>query len=137
MSNDFASAMQVSASGMRAQSQRLRIISENLANSSSTAKTPGGDPYRRRIPVFTDYTDNRDGASMVKMSRVATDMTDFNIRYEPGNPAADEKGYVKYSNVNALVEMMDMREAQRSYEANLGVLDTARNMAGATLRILE
>ena len=135
--DDLSAALQISASGMRAQSSRIRIVSENLANANSTAETPGADPYRRQVPVFASHLDREIRANLVEVNRVALDPSAFSLRFDPSHPAADEQGYIKLPNVNPLVEMMDMREAQRSYEANLGALDTVRTMAGATLRILE
>ncbi len=135
--DDLSTALQISASGMRAQSARLRVVSENIANAQSTAAAPDLDPYRRQVPVFSNYLEREVGARLVEMSGVALDPGDFALKFDPGHPAADDEGYVKLPNVNTLIEMMDLREAQRSYEANLGALDTARSMAGATLRILE
>lgn len=135
--DDLTTALSVSASGMRAQSGRIRIVAENLANASSTAPGPGLDPYRRQVPVFSAYLDRDLNASLVKMARVELDPSAFALRYDPSHPAADAEGYVELPNVNALVEMMDLREAQRSYEANLGALDQIRSMSAATLRILE
>ena len=135
--DDISTAMQIAASGMRAQSSRLRIVAENLANADSTAQAPGLDPYRRQVPVFSTYVDRAIGAEMVEMSRVTLDPSEFTLRFDPSHPAADSEGYIALPNVNPLVEMMDLREAQRSYEANLGALDTMRSMAASTLRILE
>jgi len=136
--DDLTAALQISASGMRAQSGRIRIVAENLANANSTASTADTDPYRRQVPVFSSYID-RDvgGANLVGINRVALDPTAFSLKYDPSHPAADDQGYIKLPNVNPLIEMMDLREAQRSYEANLGALDSVRTMAAATLRILE
>jgi flagellar basal-body rod protein FlgC len=130
-------AMAVAASALKAQQARMRVIAENLANASSTAKTPGGDPYRRQVPVFRPDPTVAPGADGVKIARVAPDMKDFRLVYDPGHPAADEKGYVKMPNVDSLVEALDMREAQRAYEANLNVIETARAMEGRTLDILR
>ena len=135
--DDLTAALQISASGMRAQSGRVRIVAENLANANSTAATPDTDPYRRQVTVFASYLDRNAGANLVSVSRVALDPTAFSLKFDPSHPAADEQGYIKLPNVNPLVEMMDLREAQRSYEANLGALDSVRTMAAATLRILE
>lgn len=135
--DDITTAMQISAAGMRAQSARLRVVAENLANANSTAEAPGLDPYRRQIPVFSTYVDRALGAELVEVSRVTLDPSEFTLRFEPSHPAANAEGYVMLPNVNPLVEMMDLREAQRSYEANLGALDTMRSMAASTLRILE
>lgn len=134
---DLMKSLKIAASGLRAQSSRMRVISENLANVDSTAKTPGGDPYRRQIPTFKAAFDRALGAQIAKPGRIKPDSSDFNIRYEPGHPAADDKGYVKTANVNALVEMMDMRDAQRSYEANLNIVRSARTMLQRTLDILR
>ncbi|MGF1544322.1 MAG: flagellar basal body rod protein FlgC [Parvularculaceae bacterium] len=134
--DDLASAIQASAAGLRAQSGRLRVTAENIANAQSTGSTPGADPYRRQVPIFDSAFDRALGAEVVRLRGVRPDPTPFELRFDPGHPAADAEGYVKLPNVNALVEMMDLREAQRSYEANLGVVDAARAMAGATLRIL-
>lgn len=128
-------AQAVAASALRAQQARMRIIAENLANADSTSQTPGGDPYRRQAPVFS--TSKVAGADGVKMSRVQPDQTEFRQQYEPGNPSADAKGYVKLPNVNPLVEALDMREAQRAYEANLNVIETSRAMQERTLDLLK
>lgn len=129
--------LHIAAAGLRAQSARMRVIAENLANASSTAATPGGDPYRRQIPVFEAELDRAAGLERVRMTRVAPDLADFELRYEPGHPAADAQGYVKYPNVKALVELMDMRAAQRAYEANLNIIENARAMMTRTLDILR
>lgn len=135
--DDLSQALAISASGMKAQSGRIRVVAENIANANSTAAAPGLDPYRRQVPIFASYLDKAADANLVRMTRVELDPTAFTLRFDPAHPAADEEGYVKLPNVNTLVEMMDLREAQRSYEANLGALDQARAMASATLRILE
>ncbi|MFN3582359.1 flagellar basal body rod protein FlgC [Phenylobacterium sp.] len=128
-------AQAVAASALRAQQARMRIIAENLANANSTSRTPGGDPYRRQAPVFEPTKVS--GGRGVKMVRVEADQTDFRTEYDPGNPSADAKGYVKLPNVNTLVEALDMREAQRAYEANLNVIETARAMEMRTLDLLK
>jgi flagellar basal-body rod protein FlgC len=125
----------IAASALRAQQARMRIIAENLANSNSTARTPGGDPYRRQVPVFQPT--KVAGATGVQMSRVQPDPTDFKTTYEPGNPGADAKGYVKEPNVDPLIEALDMKEAQRAYEANLNVIETSRAMDSRTLDLLK
>jgi flagellar basal-body rod protein FlgC len=130
-------AMQVSASGMRAQSARMRIISENIANADSTAREPGGDPYQRQIPVFDNELDRATGISRVRMTDVAQDRSEFTLEYDPGHPAADENGYLRTSNVNMLVEMMDMREALRTYEANLNMIENSRRMQERALDLLR
>ncbi len=114
----------------------MRIIAENIANSGSTSRTAGGDPYRRQAPVF-EPTKVAGGGVGVRMSKVQPDKTEFRQEYEPGNPSADAKGYVKLPNVNGLVEALDMREAQRAYEANLNVIETSRAMQSRTLDLLK
>jgi flagellar basal-body rod protein FlgC len=126
----------IAASALRAQQGRMRIIAENLANADSTSKTPGGDPYRRQAPVFEPMRMSG-GVQGVRMSKVQPDQTEFRQEYEPGHPSADAKGYVKLPNVNSLVEALDMRQAQRAYEANLNVIDTARAMEMRTLDLLK
>jgi flagellar basal-body rod protein FlgC len=133
-SNPMAT-MAVAASALRAQQGRMRVIAENLANANSTSRTAGGDPYRRQVPVFQPT--KVQGAEGVQMLRVDPDQSDFRSEYEPGNPAADAKGYVKLPNVNSLVEALDMKEAQRAYEANLNVIETARAMESRTLDLLR
>jgi len=134
---DFLKSISIAASGLRAQAGRMRVISENLANAASTAQTPGAEPYRRRIPTFRSEIDRALDARVVAMGRVRNDPTDFRVKYEPGHPAADATGHVRYPNVNSLVEMTDMREAQRSYEANVNVIGATRRMIQRTLEILK
>ena len=129
--------MAVAGSALKAQQARMRVIAENIANAQSTAKTPGGDPYRRRVPVFEPDNKVAAGADGVKIAQVREDMRDFRTVYDPGHPAADEKGYVKLPNVDGLVEALDMREAQRAYEANLNVIETARAIESRTLDIIR
>lgn len=133
---DLATSMLVAASGMRAQSSRMRTIAENIANANSTAPTASADPYRRKIPTMTSSFDRELNATMVEAGKPAQDMSDFRSQYDPGNPVADSKGYVKLPNVNSLVEIMDMREAQSSYEANLNVLDASKTMLSRTVDLL-
>jgi flagellar basal-body rod protein FlgC len=133
---DFVKSIAIAASGLRAQAGRMRVISENIANADSTAPRAGGDPYRRKIPTFSAEVDRALQANVVGLGRIRTDGSDFRSRYEPGHPAADARGYVKYPNVNSLVEMTDMRDAQRSYEANLNVIGATRRMIQRTLAIL-
>ena len=134
---DFVKSLAIAASGLRAQAGRIRVISENIANSDSTAQTPGGDPYRRRIPSFTSQLDRSLEARVVALGPVRPDTSDFKIKHEPGNPAADAAGNVKYPNVNPLIEMTDMRDAQRSYEANVNLIGATRAMIQRTLDILK
>ena len=133
---DFSKSMAVIASGMRAQSERMKIIAENIANANSTAQTPGGDPYRRKIATVTSDFDRELGANLVKAGRPITDNSDFRTRYDPGNPNADARGYVKLPNVDGLVEIMDMREAQRSHEADLTAMDATKSMLARTVDLL-
>src|SRR6201991_1715572 len=136
-SGDFAKSMSIATSGLRAQAGRMRVISENIANADSTAQTAGGDPYRRKVPTFTSQLDRALDARTVGLGKIAPDNSDFRSKYEPSNPAADANGYVKYPNVNPLVEMTDMRDAQRSYEANLNIISATRRMIQRTLDILK
>jgi len=134
---DFLKSMAIAASGLRAQSGRMRVISENIANSESTAQRPGADPYRRKIPTFSSEMDRTLDAKVMTMGKVRPDPAAFRVKYEPGHPAADQAGYVKYPNVNSLVEMTDMREAQRSYEANINVIGATRRMIQRTIDLLR
>ena len=127
----------VSASGLRAQSLRMKVIAENLANADSVATTPGGDPYRRKVATFKSVVDGKAGAGGVKVSGVVGDRTDFPRVYQPGNPAADAAGYVRTPHVNMLLETADMKAAQRAYEANLNAIESARNMTMRTLDLLK
>ena len=129
-------AMAVAASALKAQQARMRVIAENIANANSIAAEKGGDPYRRKVPVFAPQKMDS-GASGVRMTRVRADQGEFKTEYDPGNPAADEKGYVKLPNIDPLIEALDMREAQRAYEANLNVIETARAMDSRTLDLLK
>jgi flagellar basal-body rod protein FlgC len=134
---DFLSSLKIAATGLHAQSARMRVIAENLANADSAGKSPGDEPYRRRVPTFKAVMDQEVGGKVVQIGRLAYDMSDFQSRYEPGHPAADAQGYVRYPNVNSLIETMDMREAQRTYEANLNVVTVTRQMLGSTIDILR
>lgn len=135
--SDFTRSMGIATSGLRAQAGRMRVISENIANADSTASTPGGDPYRRKVPTFTSELDRSLDAKVVSLGRVKPDTSAFRVKYEPGNPSADSAGQVKYPNVNPLIEMTDMRDAQRSYEANLNIISATRRMIQRTLDILK
>jgi flagellar basal-body rod protein FlgC len=134
---DFMKSLTIAASGLRAQMGRMRVITENIANADSVAQSPGGDPYRRRIVTFTDELDRSIGDDVVKLGKVQPDNSDFLIKHEPGNPAADAQGNVKYPNVNTLIEMTDLRDAQRSYEANLNVITATRKMLQLTIDMLK
>ncbi|HWZ39109.1 MAG TPA: flagellar basal body rod protein FlgC [Bradyrhizobium sp.] len=135
--SDFTRSMGIATSGLRAQAGRMRVISENIANADSTGSSPGADPYRRKVPTFTSQLDRALDAKTVGLGRVVPDTSNFRTKYEPSNPAADQNGYVKYPNVNPLIEMTDMREAQRSYEANLNIIGATRRMIQRTLDILK
>ena len=134
---DLATALQVSFAGMNAQGTRLRVIAENLANADSTAQTPGGEPYRRKIVSFQSVLDKNIGATTVKVSHIRPSVGEFQRRYDPSNPGADAEGYVLTPNVNSLTELMDMREAQRSYQANLDTIDAAKAMISRTIDLLR
>jgi flagellar basal-body rod protein FlgC len=134
---DFLKSMAIAASGLRAQAGRMRIISENIANADSTAPTAGGDPYRRKIVTFRSEMDRAVDAQVVALGRVKTDPSDFRVKHEPGHPSADANGNVRYPNVNSLIEMTDLREAQRSYEANINVISASRRMIQRTIEILK
>ena len=134
---DLKTTMAVSASGLRAHSLRMRVIAENLANADSVARTPGGDPYRRRLPTFSSEVDRQTGAAGVKVDSIQSDKSDFQRVYQPGSPAADANGYVKKPNVNTLVEGADMKAAQRSYEANLSAIEAAKSLTMRTIDLLK
>jgi flagellar basal-body rod protein FlgC len=134
---DLMRTLSVAASGLRAQAGRMRVIAENLANAESTGDTPGAKPYRRQIATFASHFDQALGADTVAMTGVVPDHSAFIRRHEPGHPAADAQGYVLFPNVNPLVEQMDLKEAQRSYQANLGVIGATRKMVARTLDILK
>lgn len=134
---DLMKAMTMAAKGMEAQGVRMRVISENLANAETTAKKPGQDPYRRQVVTFKNELDRASGTEQIQVDKIIPDRSDFILKYDPSHPAADEKGYVKMPNVNALVEMMDMREAQRSYEANLGVIEMSKSMLLRTIDMIR
>jgi flagellar basal-body rod protein FlgC len=135
--DDLQKSTAVAVSGMKAQAERLRVISENLANADSTAQTPDGLPYRRKIMTFKNELDRANGLHRVTVDKVKPDSSDFNKKFDPNHPAADRDGYVLTPNVNSLVEMMDMREAQRSYEANMNVISTSRSMLSQTVQLLR
>ena len=131
------SIAQIAASGMHAQSSRLQIVAENVANSDTTAKTPGGDPYRRKTISFEEYLDRESGLNMVRVGDVGRDNSPFALRYDPSHPAADAEGMVKMSNVSPIFEMANMREASRSYEANLNLYEAGRKMRGLMIDLLK
>jgi len=134
---DLKTSLTVSASGLRAQSLRMRMIAENLANQDSVARTAGGNPYRRRMVSFAAEVDRATGADLVKVKSIDTDKSDFRRIYMPGNPAADAQGYVLKPNVNGLIEAADMKDAQRSYEANLNAIEAAKSLTMRTIDMLK
>ncbi|MCA0942227.1 flagellar basal body rod protein FlgC [Yangia mangrovi] len=131
------SILNVAASGMRAQGERLKVVSENVANASSTGNTEGGEPYRRKVISFEELVDRETGASMVGVSDVTRDDADFELRFDPAHPAADQDGFVKVSNVKTILELANMREASRSYQANLNMFETGRTMRTQLLDLLK
>ena len=134
---NLTQTLSVSASGMTAQSSRLQVISQNIANSATTGTTPGADPYRRKTIEFSDTLNQTLGADTVSVKKIGTDSSAFPLKYDPANPAADANGYIKTPNVNSFVEIMDMKEAQRSYTANLNVMETTRGMLSRTIDLLR
>lgn len=129
----------IAASGMRAQAERLRVVSENVANADSTGGSPGADPYRRKTISFGQMVAGAGGGSDVgvRVTDIGHDMTAFAVKYDPGNPAADARGFVKMPNVNPIIEMADMREASRSYEANVNMLSEGRKMEQQMIDLLK
>jgi len=137
MALDILRSIAVAASGLKAQTGRMRVIAENLANADSTAPAAGAEPYRRKIATFRAHFDQALASDVVSLGRVTKDGSDFGTRLEPSHPAADARGYVQIPNVNPLIEQMDFRDAQRSYEANLGVISATRRIVSRTLDILR
>lgn len=137
MAGDLTLSADIAASGMKAQAERLKVISQNMANVDSVSAEPGGEPYRRQVVSFQNYVDQETGAQKVRVDKIVKDMSPFEKKYDPNHPAADAQGYVSLPNVNTLVEMMDMKEAQRVYDANLNMLKTAREMNSSVLDILK
>lgn len=137
MAGDLNQALNVSATGMDAQTTRLRVIAENIANQDTTGSTPGADPYRRKTITFASALDQEAGVQTVRVKNIGVDSSDAPLRYDPSNPAANPQGYVKLPNVNSFVEVMDMREAERSYSANLSVMQATRSMLNKTIDLLK
>lgn len=137
MVDSLQASLAIASSGLEAQSTRMRVVSENLANANSTASVAGADPYQRKTVTFDAEMDRAAGAQLVKIKEVGVDRTPFRVEYEPGHPAADKSGYVKLPNVNMLIEMADMREVNRSYEANLQIVKQVRSMFGMTIDLLR
>lgn len=134
---DLQDSMMISAAGLRAQSIRMRVIAENIANQDSIANGPGDTPYRRKIVNFKNELDRELGVETVQVDKVSFDQSDFGRKYDPGHPAADATGYITTSNVTGIIEAMDMRQAQRTYEANLNAIETSKNMLLRTIEILK
>jgi flagellar basal-body rod protein FlgC len=134
---DLQKTIDISASGMKAQTSRLKIIAENMANAESGPSKPGAEPYRRKTISFKNEMDRQEGIHKVKIAGIGQDKTPFRMKFDPGNPMADQQGYIQLPNVNSLIEMADMKEAQRSYEANLGMIETSRSMMRQTLDLLK
>ena len=134
---EFSNSMVIAAAGMRVQSDRMKVIAENIANADSTSQTPGGDPYRRKVPTVTQGFDRELNVNLVESGKTVEDKSDFRSQYDPGNPTADTKGYVKLPNVDPLIEIMDMKEAQRSYEANLTVMTSTKQMMSQAVSLLN
>jgi flagellar basal-body rod protein FlgC len=134
---DLTKSLKISAAGMEAQSARMRTIAENLANADSLADAPGVEPYRRKVLTFKNALDRATGAELVRADRVTRDRSDFQKRFDPSHPGADAEGYVLAPNVNSLIEVMDMRQAQRSYEANLNVIEVSKTMILRTIDLLR
>lgn len=134
---ELEQAMTLAARGMRAQGVRMRVISENLANAETAPRKPGEAPYRRQVVTFKNELDKADQLKKVKIDKIIPDKSDFVLKYDPGHPAANAEGYVSMPNVNTLVEMMDMREAQRSYQANLGAIEVSRAMLMKTIDLMR
>jgi flagellar basal-body rod protein FlgC len=137
MYDPLQAALKIGASGLEAQSNRMRVVAENLANSQSTGQTPGADPYTRKSINFESVLDETSGASLVKAGRIEQQRSAYRIEHNPGHPAADANGYVKLPNVDVLVEMADMREANRSYSANLQVIKQARDLINMTIDMMK
>ena len=137
MADDLFKAMSISAAGMKAQGTRLRVISENVANADSLPQDPNQLPYQRKVVTFKNELDRMAGVDTVRIDKITTDKSEFNKQFDPNHPAADENGYVLTPNVNTLIEMMDMREAQRSYEANLSVIKASKSMLQSTIDVLR
>ena len=134
---EFSNSMSIAAAGMRVQSDRMKVIAENIANADSTSQKPGGDPYRRKVTTVTQSFDRELGVNLVESGKTVEDKSDFRSQYDPGNPTADAKGYVKLPNVDPLIEIMDMREAQRSYEADLTVMTSTKQMMSQAVGLLN
>jgi len=134
---DLLKSMKLAAAGMKAQGERMRVISENIANKDSVGRTPDDDPYRRKIITFKNTLDREIGSKKVEVEKITEDKSEFGLKFDPSHPAANEAGYVKIPNVNSLVELMDMKETQRSYQANLKTIEASKRMVLQTLDLLR
>lgn len=134
---ELVNSLYIAGAGMKAQSDRLQIVAENIANADSTGNSPGADPYRRKVISFHNVLDKELGVNQVKVNRYGVDKSDFKLEYNPNHPAADAEGYVKMPNVNPLIEMVDMREARRGYEANVNVVEVTKGMLNQTINMLK
>ncbi len=135
--DSLLSSVRAAGSGLSAQSARMRIVSENIANANSTSRVAGGDPYQRKTISFVETLERDSGANLVAIAGISRDKSDFPIEFDPGNPAADNNGKVKLPNINPIIEMADMREANRSYEANLQVIKQARDLISMTIDLMR
>jgi flagellar basal-body rod protein FlgC len=135
--DELKNSSRIAISGMNVQARRMRVISENMANADSLPQTPGAEPYRRKTISFKNELDRATGANTVKVDKVGKDMSQLERKYDPSHPGADAQGYVLMPNVNPLIELMDLREAQRSYEANMNVVNTSKQMLSRTLDLLR
>jgi flagellar basal-body rod protein FlgC len=133
----LAASSRIAGSGMEAQSERMRVIAENIANAQSTGQTAGSDPYTRKTITFRTALDRASGTAAVAVRQIGEDKAPFRVEYDPGNPAANADGNVKLPNVNMLIEMADMREANRSYEANLQMIKQTRSMVASIIELLR
>ncbi len=134
---DLMQSMQISASGMKVQGERMKVLSQNIANAETAPTSPNEEPYRRKTISFKGELDRASGVEHVAVDRIERDQSAFRLKYDPNHPGADNKGYVKMPNVNSLIEAMDMREAQRSYEANLGAIEISKSMANRTIDMIR
>ena len=137
MIDPLEASLKIAGSGLEAQSARLRVVAENLANAQSTGSTPGANPYARKTITFASELDRASGVELVRVDSIGVDKSPFKVEQDPGNPAADLKGFVKLPNVNMIMEMADMREANRSYEANLQIVKQTRDLSSMTIDLLR
>jgi flagellar basal-body rod protein FlgC len=134
---DVVDAIAIAGSGMKVQGDRMRVIAQNMANVDSTSLVPGGEPYRRKTITFKNVLDREMGVDKVEVARYGVDNSAFRLKYDPNHPAADVQGYVKVTNVSSIIEIVDMREAQRAYEANLNIIEASKSMASSTLQLIR